>query len=128
MAFELTSPAIKPGQSIPVDYTADGRNVSPPLKWTKPPPGTKTFALLCEDPDATRGTFTHWVVCNVPAEAKELVEAALPDGAVQGVNSFGKATYGGPAPPPGKPHHYHFKLYALDTNLPLIGDISAEGL
>jgi Raf kinase inhibitor-like YbhB/YbcL family protein len=128
MSLQLTSPAIKPNKSIPVDYTADGKNVSPPLKWTGIPPGTKSFALLCEDPDAPRGTFTHWVVCNVPAEASELVEAALPRGAVQGENSFGEAAYGGPSPPPGQPHHYHFKLYALDTSLTLIGHFSAEGL
>jgi Raf kinase inhibitor-like YbhB/YbcL family protein len=128
MAIQLSSPAFRSGESIPLDYTADGRNVSPPLQWTPPPLGTQSLALVCEDPDAPRGTFTHWVVFNMPADADGLVEAALPSGAMQGLNSFGEASYGGPAPPPGKPHHYHFRLYALDSPVPLIGEVAAPGL
>jgi len=86
--------------------------------------GTRSFALVCDDPDAPRGTFTHWVVFNLPAESRELsegvpAEATLPNGTCQGTNGFGKVGYGGPAPPPGKPHHYFFKLYALDGPLDL---------
>src|SRR2546426_12557047 len=119
MSLELTSTAFRDGQSIPTKYTADGRNISPPLAWTDPPAGTKSFALICEDPDAPRGTFTHWLAFNLPAESRELpeglsAEATRPDGSLQGTNDFGKPGYGGPSPPPGKPHRYVFQLLALD--------------
>jgi len=122
MPLELTSTAFREAERIPKDYTADGRNASPPLKWGDPPAGTKSFALVCEDPDAPRGTFTHWVLFNLPAEARELPEgvaanATRPDGSLQGTNDFGKSGYGGPSPPPGKPHRYVFKLFALDQSL-----------
>lgn len=120
MALELTSTAFAHGQPIPKQFTADGRNISPPLKWSDPPAGTRSLALVCEDPDAPRGTFTHWVVFNLPAESRELKEGeSLPDGAAQGTNDFGKAGYGGPSPPAGKPHRYFFKLLALDRPLDL---------
>jgi Raf kinase inhibitor-like YbhB/YbcL family protein len=124
MNLELTSTAFREGQSIPKQYTGDGRNVSPPLRWRDPPTGTKSLALVVEDPDAPRGIWTHWVLFNLPAASRELGEgvppkAALPDGTVQGINDFGAVGYGGPAPPPGKPHRYLFKLYALDTPLNL---------
>jgi len=133
MSIELTSPAFTPGETIPRDYTADGRNASPPLKWSDPPADAKSFALLCEDPDAPRGTFVHWVAANLPSESRDLSEgvpkeASLPNGTVQGVNGFGKVGFGGPAPPPGKPHHYHFKLYALDAPLDLKGEVTATDL
>ena len=84
------------------------------------PAGTRSLALICEDPDASRGTFTHWVIFNLPGESMELdegvpAEATLPSGAAQGANDFGKVGYGGPSPPPGKPHRYFFKLYALSA-------------
>jgi Raf kinase inhibitor-like YbhB/YbcL family protein len=124
MDLELKSTAFQQGSAIPREYTADGRNVPPPLRWTDPPAGTRSFALVCEDPDAPRGTFTHWALFNVPAEVRELTEessqeAVLPNGAAQGRNDFGKLGYGGPSPPPGKPHRYFFKLYALDGLLGL---------
>jgi Raf kinase inhibitor-like YbhB/YbcL family protein len=119
MSITLTSTAFKEGEAIPTAYTGDGRNVSPPLTWSDPPAGTKSFALICQDPDAPRGTFTHWVLFNLPADARELGEAAHPAGAAEGTNDFSKAGYGGPAPPPGKPHRYYFELYALDATLPL---------
>jgi len=122
MTLELTSPAFRQGEAIPKQHTGDGRDVSPPLKWSAPPPGTQTLALLCEDPDAPRGTFSHWLVFNLPAAARALDEgvpreAALPDGSRQGANDFGTVGYAGPAPPPGKPHRYHFKLFALNQTL-----------
>jgi Raf kinase inhibitor-like YbhB/YbcL family protein len=124
MTLELTSTAFREGEAIPEEYTADGRNTSPPLTWSDPPPGTRSLALVCEDPDAPRGTFTHWVVFNLPAESRELGEgvpgeATLPNGTVQGTNGFGHVGYGGPSPPAGNPHHYHFRLFALDCPLDL---------
>jgi Raf kinase inhibitor-like YbhB/YbcL family protein len=120
MTIELTSPAFRDGEAIPRRYTADGEDVSPPLRWGEPPAGTRCFALVCDDPDAPRRTWVHWVLYDLPADARGLDEAApaeatLPSGARQGKNDFGKIGYGGPAPPPGKPHRYSFKLYALDA-------------
>ena len=133
MALELTSTAFQEGATIPEQYTGDGRNASPPLKWGDLPAGTRSLALVCEDPDAPRGTFTHWTAFNLPAEARELsedvpVEPTLPNGTAQGTNDFGKVGYGGPKPPPGKPHRYFFKLYALDRRLDLQAGAGKEDL
>jgi Raf kinase inhibitor-like YbhB/YbcL family protein len=122
--MELSSTVFPEGTSIPRQYTKDGRNVSPPLTWRDTPANTRSLALICEDPDAPRGTFTHWVAFNIPADSRELGEGASPGGAlpedtVEGTNDFGRTGYGGPAPPPGKPHRYFFKLYALDRPLEL---------
>lgn len=124
MKIDLTSTAFREGDSIPTPHTGDGEDISPPLRWTEPPPLTKSFALICDDPDAPRGTWAHWVLYNLPADRRELHEGvpkqeALPEGTKQGKNDFKKVGYGGPAPPPGKPHRYCFKLYALDTTLNL---------
>jgi Raf kinase inhibitor-like YbhB/YbcL family protein len=124
MNFELTSSAFQQGQPIPPEYTADGLDKSPPLKWSEPPGGTKSLALVCEDPDAPKGTFPHWVIFNLPPETRELGEGVpkeqeLADGTTQGANGMGQVGYAGPAPPRGKAHHYFFKLYALDTPLGL---------
>src|SRR5207249_1762879 len=108
--MKLSSSAFRSGEPIPAAYTADGRNVSPPLEWHESPEGVRGFALVCDDPDAPRGTFTHWVIFNMPAKLHELQEGAVPGSAVQGNNDFGKVGYGGPSPPPGRPHHYHFRL------------------
>ena len=129
MPMTLTSTAFKNGEAIPKKYTGDGPDLSPPLKWTDPPEHAKSFALICDDPDAPMGTWVHWVVWNIPATARELPEGVakkdtLPDGAKQGLTDFRSVGYGGPAPPPGKPHRYFFKLYALDTDLSL--DASAK--
>jgi Raf kinase inhibitor-like YbhB/YbcL family protein len=118
MSIELTSTAFQPGAAIPKQYTGDGADLSPPLRWSQPPPSTKSIALICDDPDAPRGTWVHWVLFNLPAQIRELEEGAptaatLPSGAKQGKNDFGKMGYGGPAPPKGKSHRYFFKLYAL---------------
>src|SRR5579871_5474963 len=124
MKFSLTSTAFNEGQSIPAKYTGDGVDTSPPLAWTDPPSGTVSLALICEDPDAPVGTWTHWVLFNMPANLRKLDEGVskeetLADGSRQGKNDFKKIGYGGPAPPKGKPHRYYFKLYALDTKLGL---------
>jgi Raf kinase inhibitor-like YbhB/YbcL family protein len=131
MAFELTSTAIQEGQPIPRRFSGEGEDVSPPLKWPDPPEGTKSFVLVCEDPDAPRGTFTHWVVFNLPGQSWELSEGmpreeVLPNGTTQGVNDFGKIGYNGPKPPPGKPHRYFFRLFALDRLLDLPAGINKD--
>lgn len=120
MSIELTSTAFRDGATIPRQYTGDGADVSPPLAWTEPPPRTAALALICDDPDAPRGTWVHWVLFGLPAGSRELGEGVpttptLGDGAKQGKNDFGNLGYGGPAPPKGKPHRYFFKLYALDA-------------
>ncbi len=118
----LTSPAFAFGQTIPVRYTGDGDNLSPELNWTGAPENTQSFALICSDPDAPSGTFIHWVIYNIPGAMRAL-PAGMPknpvvlDSAEQGYNSFGRLGYDGPQPPPGKPHRYIFKLYALDTRI-----------
>jgi Raf kinase inhibitor-like YbhB/YbcL family protein len=124
MSLELISSAFTDGNFIPAKHTADGADVSPPLKWTQPPPTTKSFALVCDDPDAPMGTWVHWVVYNIPPTTLEFKEtmpkdANLPDGIRQGRTDFGSTGYGGPAPPKGKPHRYYFKLYALDSVIDL---------
>jgi Raf kinase inhibitor-like YbhB/YbcL family protein len=124
------SPTLIADQRIPRDYTPDGHNVSPPLTWGQVPAGTKELAVLCDDPDAGNPPpFNHWVVYKIPATAKGLPEglpidpaAPMPAeiaGAIQGVSGFRRPIYRGPAPPPGKPHHYHFVVYALDAVLDL---------
>jgi Raf kinase inhibitor-like YbhB/YbcL family protein len=133
----VTSPTMKAGEPIPRDHTADGKNVSPALMWANVPAGTREFALIVDDPDApTPQPFVHWVIYKIPGSARGLPEA-LPMGAatkapglesaVQGTTGFAmfargggpppQPGYRGPAPPPGKPHHYTFKVYALDAPL-----------
>jgi len=124
MAFTLTSPAIGHGQTIPVKYTCDGPDVSLPLAWSDPPEGTQSVALIADDPDAPGGTWVHWVLYDLSAESRDLPEGVphdktLPDGSKQGRNDFGRVGYGGPCPPPGRPHRYFFTLYAVDRKLGL---------
>jgi len=123
MVFLLTCPAFTDGAAIPAVYTCEGRDVSPPLAWTEPPSGTKSYVLISDDPDAPGKTWVHWVVYNLPATARGLPEAyppddERPDGTRQGMTDFGRIGYGGPCPPSGT-HHYEFRLYALDTVLDL---------
>lgn len=141
MAFQIESPAFKHQEQIPQKYTCDGKDSSPPLQWSSAPAGTQSFALIMDDPDAPMGTWVHWVLYDLPFETVgaglagaqkgqaqglplQLAEnvskdEVLPNGAKQGLNDFGKIGYGGPCPPPGKPHRYFFRLYALDTRLNL---------
>ncbi len=133
LKLNLQSPVFSDGFQIPKDYTADGANASPPLRWGDPPDGTKSFALIVDDPDAPRGTFVHWVLFNLPADARELPPGVpqtptLPSGARQGTNSFGKVGYGGPSPPPGPAHRYMFKLYALSGVVGLDAGATKEQL
>jgi Raf kinase inhibitor-like YbhB/YbcL family protein len=121
MAFKLKSPAFADQAPIPPKYTADGNNLSPPLEWSDPPSGTKSFALIVEDPDAPSGTFRHWGVYNIASDLRMLPEGIGQRGTERfgmAVNDFGDPTYGGPAPPKGHgTHHYHFKLAALDVDV-----------
>lgn len=119
-SMELKSSAFQAGGDIPRKHTCDANDVSPQLSWNNAPVGTKAFALIADDPDAPVGTWVHWVIYDLPADAKELAEAVpttevLPNGAKQGTNDFRKVGYGGPCPPAGRPHRYFFKLYALDA-------------
>ena len=121
--IKVTSSAFGEGQMIPAEYTADGRNISPPLEWSPAPAGTLSLALLTVAPDAPMGPGVHWVVYNFPADATSLEENVPPDetlanGAQQGTTDFGRIGYGGPAPPSGT-HRYYFKVYALDMKLDL---------
>jgi Raf kinase inhibitor-like YbhB/YbcL family protein len=128
MTIQVSSTAFAEGETIPKKYTDDGDNVSPPLQWSGAPPGTQSFALIADDPDAPLGTWVHWVIFNLPAGAPGLPEGVptqpdLEAGVRQGKNSFRDENigYGGPSPPKGKPHRYFFKVYALDTPLNLPG-------
>jgi len=125
MTIKLESPTFEEGGMIPSKYTADGESISPPLKWASVPEGTKSFALVSDDPDAPMGTWVHWVMWNIPADARQLAENIppdenLPNGSRQGITDFGTYGYGGPAPPSGT-HRYYFKIFALDTKLDLPG-------
>lgn len=132
MTFSVSSPAFGSGGAIPRKYTLDGDNLSPPLEWDGVPPGTKSFALIVEDPDAPKGVFRHWGLYNIAAGRDRLPEgvghvARAEDLGVV-VNDFGNRRYDGPKPPKGDgPHHYHFKLAALDVEaLPQAPKVRAE--
>jgi Raf kinase inhibitor-like YbhB/YbcL family protein len=133
MAFTLTSPHFKQGSSIPKMHTCEGSDLAPALAWSDAPPGTQSFALIADDPDAPdpkapRRTYVHWVVYDLPANCTRLPEGgARPPGARAGSNDWGKTTYGGPCPPIGR-HRYFFKLYALDTELGELGEATKAQL
>jgi hypothetical protein len=122
---KLSSTAFDEGEMLPPRFTCDGDGSSPPLEWADVPDGTQSFALICEDPDAPSGTFTHWLLYNLSAGSRKLGEGIPNDevlsiGARQGTNSFGDVGYGGACPPQGdREHRYIFKLYALDATLAL---------
>lgn len=121
-ALEIKSASFEDGARIASKYTCDAQDVSPGLSWSDSPSGTRSFVLICSDPDAPFKPWTHWVIFNIPADKSSLPEgvkkeAMLGDGSIQGINDFGKAGYGGPCPPAGKPHRYFFTLYCLDITL-----------
>lgn len=131
MALSISSPVFQEGEGIPAKYSCEGQDISPPLVWGEPPAGTNSFALIVDDPDAPGRVFTHWVLFNLPADSRELPEAVptqpqFSSGALQGKNDFGKTGYGGPCPPPGRPHRYQFTLYALDQLLDLKSGASKQ--
>ncbi len=133
MSLSLSSAAFTDGTRIPDQYTCEGKDISPPLSWDNAPEGTESFALICDDPDAPMGTWDHWVIFNIPPDSEGLSEAvptdeSLTDGSKQGLNSWKNTNYDGPCPPPGNPHRYFFKLYALDTMLPLTSEVNKSSL
>ena len=133
MSFTLHSADFANGAEIPKQFTCSGEDRSPALEWKDAPAGTKSFALIADDPDAPAGTWVHWVIYNIPATATGLSGGVqkkdkLADGTLQGRNDFGKSGYNGPCPPPGKPHRYFFKLYALDEVLNVGTGLSKAGL
>lgn len=117
MEMQLTSPAFVDGGPIPIQYTCQGKDVNPPLSISNPPKGTESFVLIVEDPDAPAGDWTHWMVWNMPKDTIEIDPGILPPLSVEGTTDFGKLGYGGPCPPEGEEHNYHFELIALDTTL-----------
>jgi hypothetical protein len=124
MAFALNSTAFENGGEISRKFTCDGADLSPALSWEDVPAGAHSLALIVDDPDAPVGTWTHWIIWNISAQATALQEGVpkvedLDNGARQGMNDFRRIGYGGPCPPPGKPHRYFFKLFALDARLDL---------
>jgi Raf kinase inhibitor-like YbhB/YbcL family protein len=117
MTLKLESPAFDNGSEIPNKFAKDGRNVSPPLQWSGAPEGTRSFALIVEDPDAPAGMFRHWAVYDIPGDREGLREGEKLEQAGMGANDFGNIRYDGPQPPRGHgTHHYHFKLAALNTD------------
>ena len=122
--LQLSSPAFGDGQPIPRKHTGEGPDASPPLKCGGVPAVAKSLALIADDPDAPVGTWTHWVLYDLPPTTTELAEDVpktqfLPGNAKQGINDFKRIGYGGPCPPPGGPHRYFFKLYAVDVDVTL---------
>ena len=122
--IELKTTSFTPGGFIPKRFTCEAADVSPALAWTDPPLGTQSFAIIEDDPDAPSGTFVHWVVYDLPAAYRKLPEALsrndqMPDGGRQGTNDFSRTGYSGPCPPPGRPHRYFIRLYAVDAILNL---------
>ena len=122
--FKITSSDLENGRFIDVKFTCQGENISPMLKWEGFSKETESFVLIVDDPDAPFGTFVHWVLYNIPKSVNKLEseigrDKTLKGGITQGINDFGRIGYDGPCPPPGKPHRYFFKLYALDSNLNL---------
>lgn len=120
----IESAAFEDSQFIPGKYTCDGEDISPPLKFLQLPQGVESLVLIVDDPDAPHGTFDHWIVWNIPPQLIELTDGApefrhASPAPKQGLNHFKKSYYKGPCPPVGNPHHYHFKLYALDSTLNL---------
>lgn len=116
-SMQITSPAFENNGSIPSVYTCDGADANPPLALSSIPQNAKSLVLILDDPDAPGGTWDHWIVFNIPPTVKEIQENSTPQG-VEGMTSWGRPGYGGPCPPSGT-HHYHVKLYALDTMLSL---------
>lgn len=135
MSLTVSTSAFSSGGNIPAKFTCDDADVSPLISWSGAPAGTREFALICDDPDAPSGTFTHWVIWGIPGNRHELPEGVahggiLPSlsGARQGTNDFGVEGYRGPCPPKGKPHRYFFRLYALDAPPSVSSDVTADSL
>jgi Raf kinase inhibitor-like YbhB/YbcL family protein len=114
-ALEVASPAFMDGDSIPVEFTCDGENVSPPLEWSQGPESTEEFVLIVDDPDAPQGISTHWILIHIPPDTTSIERGAVPNGAMEVETRAGEAGYRGPCPPEGEEHEYRFTVYAVDT-------------
>ena len=125
--MKISSLAFSPDSEIPVKYTCDGFDVSPPLNFNDVPANAKSLALIVDDPDAPAGTWLHWTLFNINPDITAIEENSIPTGAVQGNTSYGRPGYGGPCPPSGT-HHYYFKLFALDIVLDLVTGVRLEEL
>jgi len=112
--MNITSPSFNQGESVPEKFTCEGKSVNPELIFREVPAGTKSIALIMNDPDVPSGTFTHWLVWNMPPQIPGIAEGTLPQGALEGATSLGKPGYVGPCPPAGKTHRYYFRVFALD--------------
>lgn len=133
MSIAVTTTAFSAGGAIPKQYTCDGADTSPELSWSGVPSGIQSFALIADDTDAPVGTWTHWLIWNIPAQSAGLPKGVakdetLGDGARQGRNGFRLIGYGGPCPPPGKPHRYFFRVYALDAKINLSAGANRDEL
>ena len=127
--LKVTSPVLHAGAPIPDEFTSYGTNLSPPLSWSRGPYGSRSFALVLEDPDAPMASpFVHWVMWNIPLGSTSLKAGETPAGAVQGKMGVGKTGYFGPRPPAGPAHHYHFEVFALDQTPDLKGDADLKAL
>lgn len=124
----LTSPSFQNNELIPAKFTCGDGDINPELHVQNVPEGAKSLALIMDDPDAPSGTFTHWLIWNINPETSVIKEESVPPGSLEGTTSFGRIGYGGPCPPPGKPHRYFFKLYALDAMLNLQAGASKSDL
>ncbi|HMZ32287.1 MAG: YbhB/YbcL family Raf kinase inhibitor-like protein [Methanomicrobiales archaeon] len=131
--IEITSEAFREGARIPDEFTCKGANLSPPISFGPMPPGTKSIVVICDDPDAPSGLFTHWILYNIPAGTEHISKGVpkkpvLIDGSRHGTNSYGRMEYSGPACPPGTTHHYHFDAYALDMVLALRAPVTRRDI
>ncbi len=126
MPLKISSPDFDDNKSIPIQFTCEGEDFAPTLTWQNVPNNTESFTLIMDDPDAPRGTWVHWLVFNMPANSRQL-STEIPEGAIEGVNTWGNSSYGGPCPPTGT-HRYFFKLYALDTTLMLTKQATKQDL
>jgi Raf kinase inhibitor-like YbhB/YbcL family protein len=132
-AIDITSEAFGQGARIPDEYTCKGANISPPLSFGSLPSGTQSIVVICDDPDAPSGLFTHWILYNIPENTKKIQKGVpkkpvLNDGSRHGSNSYGRMEYSGPCPPSGKNHHYQFAVYALDTVLAVRAPVTRKDI
>ncbi len=133
MSFNIKSRSFENEGVIPSVFTCDGEDISPDLEWSQPPEGTKSFAIICDDPDAPSKVWVHWVFYNIPSDVRSLPKGValgevLKDGSRQGHTDSNTDGYSGPCPPHGKPHRYFFKIYALDSSLEIEGQVTKDKL
>lgn len=131
--IEIASEAFRDGERIPDEYTCKGTNISPPLSLGPAPPGTESLVIICDDPDAPSGLFTHWILYNIPGGTRQIAKGVprkpvLTDGSRHGMNNYGRLEYSGPCAPQGKPHRYRFDLSALDIVLALRAPVTRKDI